>query len=145
MEAATRDTQLLKSSSSGTNPINQVRGKAANGKGRTIVNSKSCYCCGKTGHAPAQCRFKDATYHKSQKKGHIATVCRSKASDKKSSSKLKDDINNWMDLKALQDSDDDLTFPHSDLLLPMNKVSKSSVHPMTVELEINSKKLIMEI
>jgi len=50
-----------------------------------------------------------------------------------------------MDLKALQDSDDDLTFPHSDLSLPMNKVSKSSVHPITVELEVNSKKLIMEI
>ena len=38
---------------------------------------KPCYRCGRSGHVPSACRFRDATCHKCQKKGHIAKACRS--------------------------------------------------------------------
>ena len=43
------------------------------------------------------------------------------------------------------DSNDDLTIARSDSVFPMNKVSKSSAHSLTMELEINHKKVTMEI
>jgi len=59
--------------------------------------------------------------------------------DKKSSLKQQDD---WVDLDDSLDSNDDLTLAKSDFPLPMNKVSKSSTHPLTVEFH---KKVTMEI
>ena len=45
-----------------------------------VNNSKPaqpCYRCGKEGHSPSACHFKDATCHNCNKKGHIAKACRS--------------------------------------------------------------------
>ena len=52
---------------------------------------------------------------------------------------------NWVDLDDSLDSNDDLTLARSDSVFPMNKVSKSSAHSLTMELEINHKKVTMEI
>jgi len=68
MEAAARDTQLLKSESAAT-PIDLVKGKSSK-TCKTAANSKPCYRCGKTNYMPTQCTFNDATCHKCQKKGH---------------------------------------------------------------------------
>ncbi|XP_077866425.1 uncharacterized protein LOC144354629, partial [Saccoglossus kowalevskii] len=45
------------------------------------TSSKPCYRCGRKGHTPQQCRFKDAECH-CKKKGHIQKVCRSKGTSK---------------------------------------------------------------
>ena len=52
---------------------------------------------------------------------------------------------NWVDLDDSLDSNDDLTLARSDSVFPTNKVSKSSAHSLTMELEINHKKVMMEI
>ena len=39
---------------------------------------KKCYCCGKQGHAAAECSFKDSKCHKCGKVSHIVKVCRTK-------------------------------------------------------------------
>jgi len=140
MEAAARDIQLLKSESAAT-PLHHFKGKSSK-TGKIAANSKPCYRCGKANHMR---RFKDATCHKCQKKGHTAPVCQSKkpsVPDKKPSVKQQD---NWVDLDDSLDSNDDLTLSRSDFPLPMNKVSESSAHPLIVELEINHKKVTMEI
>ena len=48
------------------------------------ASTSSCYRCGKSGHSPNQCHFKDATCHGCNKKGHIRPVCRSSASPQQS-------------------------------------------------------------
>ena len=45
-------------------------------------HSRSCSRCG-AAHSPATCKYKDATCNYCQKKGHLASVCRTKARDQK--------------------------------------------------------------
>ena len=51
------------------------------------TGKKTCHRCGRTGHLPNECRFKDAHCHGCGKKGHIAPVCRSAPQRKTSSTK----------------------------------------------------------
>ena len=37
-----------------------------------------CYRCGRSNHTSDECRFKDATCHACEKKGHLASVCQSR-------------------------------------------------------------------
>jgi len=39
---------------------------------------KACYRCGKDNHKPAKCRFKELTCHYCNKRGHLASVCKTK-------------------------------------------------------------------
>ena len=50
-----------------------------------------------------------------------------------------------MNLEGSLDSDDDLTLARDNSPLPMSKVGKSSAHPLTVNIEVNRKKITMEI
>ena len=105
--------------------------------------SKSCIRCGKHNHTAVQCRFKDATCHKCQKKGHIAAVCRSGQTNPNSGGRRPQTkqtsrtqyVGCNPNPEQEEDTDD----------LPIYRVSKPSSHPITVELEINHKKLLMEI
>ena len=68
MESADRNTRSFK----GNDPaIHALHGR--NGTG----GRKQCYRCGKTGHMPSDCRFKEAECHACGKKGHIAPAYRS--------------------------------------------------------------------
>ena len=42
-----------------------------------------CYCCGKTGHHPTQCKYKSFKCHNCQKIGHLASPCCSKLVDRR--------------------------------------------------------------
>jgi predicted aspartyl protease len=39
---------------------------------------KKCFRCGRDGHSPDECRFKEVTCHNCRRRGHIAVVCCSK-------------------------------------------------------------------
>ena len=70
MEAAERETKALK-------PATSTIHKFASQDSRRKEWS-SCYCCGRSTHGPADCRFREADCRNCGKKGHIAPVCRSK-------------------------------------------------------------------
>ena len=44
-------------------------------KERALRSAPPCMRCGRKGHSPSTCRFKDLTCHRCQKKGHIASAC----------------------------------------------------------------------
>ena len=71
MEAADLSSKSLKDGSACV-PVNQVPSD----------KRRKCYQCGMTGHGERTCRYRDAEFHR-HKKGHIASVCRSKVSGRK--------------------------------------------------------------
>ena len=104
--------------------------------------AKPCYRCGKSNHLASQCKFKEATCHKCQKKGHIASVCRSgqatQSKGRRPPQGRRASRTQWVDCNSSEQEDgaDKLT---------IYRVSKSPAHPITVELEINQKRLTMEV
>ena len=70
MEAAEKNSKTLKVSDS----IGLV-GKVAQIQPQI---ESPCYRCGRKGHVPNDCKFKDASCHYCGKKGHIAPACRNK-------------------------------------------------------------------
>ena len=69
METAARDAVELQQQMKPSNAVHAMTKRKS---------SSSCYQCGKQGHTPDNCRFKDATCHSCGKHGHISPVCRSK-------------------------------------------------------------------
>ena len=78
MEAAEKNANRLQGGEAVHVPVNKVipRKEKTEGPGWR-KQEKPCYRCGRSGHVPSACRFRDATCHKCQKKGHIAKACRS--------------------------------------------------------------------
>ena len=66
MEVAARDTQLFKSNGGAINKVSQVHKQ--NGVDKVKL-PKPCFRCGKNNHTAVQCKFKDASCCKCQKKG----------------------------------------------------------------------------
>ena len=52
-------------------PVNRVFSQAK----RVTMKPRQCWRCGRAGHFPSVCRFKDARCHKCGKAGHIKPVC----------------------------------------------------------------------
>ena len=79
LEAAQKNAQMLKASDE--HPINKIDGRRARNLkpacSDTRVAEKVCYRCGRTGHPPTACSFRNAKCHSCGKIGHIAKVCRS--------------------------------------------------------------------
>ena len=74
MEAATRQSTELKLQAASGQPQNhdiQLLAKP------TAKLRKKCYHCGRTGHLPLICHFRDQKCRKCGKLGHIAKVCNS--------------------------------------------------------------------
>ena len=107
------------------------------------VSGNPCYRCGKKNHSAANCHFKDAVCNHCQKKDHLAKICRHRLAqqltEKKQTTKQQKRGANWVHRHS-QDSEDG-----SDEDLPLYQVSNKSSHPITVDLEINKKKLTIEI
>ena len=85
MEAAEKNSKTLK----------VPDGKGLVGKVAQIQPQieSPCYCCGRKGHVPNKCKFKDASCHliaNCGKKGHIAPACRNKKSQLKKMTTAKD-------------------------------------------------------
>lgn len=77
MKSCRRDTQLFKSSDTAINQLTHTNKRESNPSSKREKPTKPCYCCGKINYTASQCKFKEATCHKCQKKGHIVSVCRS--------------------------------------------------------------------
>ena len=76
MEAAEKNAKRLQGGE--TVPVNKVIPRREKTDGPVWrKQEKPCYRCGRIGHVPSSCRFRNATCHKCQKKGHIAKACRS--------------------------------------------------------------------
>ena len=101
--------------------------------------TQPCYYCGKLGHSPSTCRFKEEMCCICGKKGHIARVCRSKKQGSSGKGRRptqkKTECTNWVGNES-EDSDSDL---------PVHKITAVSTHPITVELEIQGKPVVMEV
>ena len=135
MEAAEKNAQSFKGTEAPIQKIRQTKWCYLQ-----ATPSSPCYRCGKKNHTAANCHFKEAVCHFCQKKGHVAKVCRKRlaqqSSDKKQVSRQE---LSWIQRDS-QDSEDG-----SDMDLPLYQVSSKSSHPITVDLEVNKKKLTMEI
>ena len=150
MEAAENNAKNLKghSADSPMQRIHAQRNAASNGpnkkQGGTVLD-KPCHRCGKKNHLPADCRYKDAVCNYCHKKGHLAKVCqklpqvveKKKTVNKKTADKQQHSDAKWVQTESPNsDSDSDV---------PIYRIGSKSSHPITVELEINKKKLTMEI
>ena len=73
MEAASKQTTELRAASgqSQSHEIQLVSRTAA------VKSKKKCYCCGRAGHLPSVCHFRDQKCRSCGKIGHIAKVCNS--------------------------------------------------------------------
>ena len=120
MEAAAKNTLTLKGQEVAINRVAEPAGKgppSANGANWAVNSTRNftnfkverCYRCGGGNHAPAQCRFRDATCHKCGKGGHIASACRGRAKPTGSQRSRRPNVRtNWV----TEDSDiDDELYP----------------------------------
>ena len=123
MEAAHQNTQLMKGKVEGAiSKVTQEQNSMnSSDKQEQHKKKKPCYHCGKQGHSAADCTFKDSNCHKCGKKGHIAKVCHTKRTNR--TQWVGTDVNN-----------DDVIF----------RVGNRS-QPYQVEMQLNGKRVIMEI
>ena len=66
-EAVSKETQAMRETTTATG-----------GEVYKLLSKTKCYCCGKSGHHPSNCKFKSAKCYSCQKVGHLASVCQSK-------------------------------------------------------------------
>ena len=129
MEAAEASTQQFNKGSVAT--VQKV--------GQQKVDLCYIYCCGRSNHTFDECRFKDATCRACKKKGHLASVCRSRKQGQEKPPKApkkryrKSHQTKWVQADGEESADD------SEPELPMHKIGPSSTHPITVTLNINGK------
>ena len=135
MEAVDRDTLQLKGSEAA---IQQV---TARPKEAFFNNERGqCYRCGRSNHAATDCRFEDAVCHNCGKKGHLARVCRSRRQGQAGKKNRTYHKTKWV-----QQQQPDIDESSEDSDLPLLHVEDRSNHPITVEIEVNNRKLLMEV
>jgi len=146
MEAADKNTQQLKGTDIALQFVG-ARPTSSDAPRRTKEQKRVCYRCGKSNHQSTDCRFKDTQCHFCGKLGHIASVCRSKQkaeqSHKKTSRRQKQDTK-WVQFEqegtSAEESDTD-SIP----VLQIGRERPSAGHPITVEMVVNNKPLVMEL
>ena len=138
MEAAEHNAKKLQGGNS-----EQVHHTSAPGSHRQhhAKPQEKCYRCGGADHAPGECRFRDATCHKCQKRGHIAKACRGgrpRVTRRQPSTEH----------KQAHNIQEPLPPPAEEQLNDMTlfQVSQPRTHqPITVNVEINGQQLDMEL
>ena len=77
MKAATKNAQILQSSS-GAGEVQPGAIHKLYSQQKKSTPATTCYRCGKGGHLPVKCRYKDSKCHSCGKVGHLMKVRRSK-------------------------------------------------------------------
>ena len=138
MEAAERDMQEMKTTELTVRKVSTPSG---------AVNAKPCYRCGKEGHEPHSCGFKEAICYNCQKRGHLARVCRSKAQSDKGGrtswrpSKGRQGPVKWVGMSEDKEAQQTLDSEERVILRVGGPPSK----PITVTVEIEGKSISMEV
>ena len=65
-EVVSKETQAMQESATG--PV-------MDGEVHKLLSKSKCYRCGKSGHQPTNCKYKNAKCYSCQKVGHLAAVC----------------------------------------------------------------------
>ena len=110
--------------------------------------NQPCYRCGRSNHTLTARHFKEAISHACNKKGHLASACRSKTlaqEPKKSAVKApKNRYGKYQQAKWVQ-ADEGGGSGDSEPELPMHKIEHSSTYLITVTLDINNKRVKMDV
>ena len=143
MEAAAKDAVEFQQQNKQESSVHKVAT-------RHHAASTTCYRCGRTGHSPNQCRFKDATCHGCNKKGHIRPACRSqhdqqpsRGPPKPQKGKQKSKPMKLMETTENDDDDDDSTVFVGRFAI--NKLYQKKDNTIWVTLSINGTPLRMEL
>ena len=105
---------------------------------KMAAQTKPCYRCGRSGHQPAHCKFRNATCYSCQKVGHLASVCKGKKSPRKADGSLSKTV------KALQEQDNGSSSDSSGCMHTILQLgTKASKFLITVA--INSVPIEMEV
>ena len=131
MEASAKDTLQLKGSETAVHVV-------------TSKQEQPCYRCGRSNHAPASCKFRNAVCHACGKKGHIAPACRSKkirqpdaGRQQKQSHRNKLQATKCVQLESSEEEVESLA---------VHQMGKpSAAHPITLEMSVDNKTLNMEL
>ena len=137
MEVADSSTLSLKTREP---PINKVFHPTSQEKGR-----KNCYRCGKAGHFPSECRFKDAHCHACGKKGHIAPVCRATPKNRASPTPRRQRPSSRKTTKMNRIQGEQEAAGSSDEEYASHKVNSRASDPVHVRVLINEKEIDMEV
>ena len=150
MEAADSNAKSLKETSSAVFKVHAQKGAArgASTPRHQASNNSSnpCYCCGRTNHDQRNCRFRGATCHHYQKKGLIATVCRSKknANGQQKHFKHLSHQANFVNAHSTTTRDDSVSGDSTENIIRIARVDEPSAQPFKAELNVNGKSLSME-
>ena len=139
LEAAERNARKLQGHEE--TPVNRV-----SQKGEIAATSKplekACYRCGGTGHTPNNCKFRNATCRRCQKKGHIARVCRSGRALEESRGQAAPCTRNRGQVHTIEQTpvvnEEEATFA-------LFRLEGKTHHPIVVTLEVNGVQLPMEV
>ncbi len=102
------------------------------------AQAQTCYRCGRSNHAPSNFCPKEVRCHNWGKKGHIAKVCRSKRRGQSAGKRSYPKQTKWVQAAHQSES-------VSDSDLPVFRIGDRSSHPITVDLEVQGRKLTMEV
>ena len=136
LEAAERNAKKLQGYEE--TPVNRVDQKATTSKSP----EKSCYRCGGTGHTPNNCKFRNATCRRCQKKGRIARVCRSGRALEESREQAAPRTRNRGQVHTIEQTP---VVDEEEMTFAMFRLEGKTHHPIIVTLEVNGVQLPMEV
>ena len=131
LESAVQDSEVLATSPqvqpatvAAAAPVHGIQQK------KPLITKTSCYRCGKTGHSPATCKFRNETCYRCRKVGHIKPACRSRPSQRHSDKSVK------------TVSNQETGTSEEYMLLSL---SSSSSEPIIIPVKVNGQLLNMEL
>ena len=109
----------------------QLTGNSGSEAVHKVATAHVCFHCGKTNHAPAKCKFKDAKCHHCGKVGHIKTACcLLKALDKAEQPARQRNVH------FMEDATDYITSTNEYTLF--NLPATKSLHPLMVTMNMDN-------